>query len=153
MPFGLQGAPATFQRLMDKVIRGLEQFTAAYLDDLIIYSESWNDHLKHISEVLKCLREAGLTLKAKKCQIGMSECVYLGHIVGNSTVKPEPGKIEAVQKFPVPQTQKQVRAFLGLAGYYRRFIPNFSTIAVPLTNLTRKSNSSKILWNQQCTFA
>jgi len=119
MPFGLQGAPATFQRLMDKVIRGLEQFIAAYLDNLIIYSESWNDHLKHISEVLKCLREAGLTLKAKKCQIGMSECVYLGHIVGNSTVKPEPGKIEAVQKFPVPQTQEQVRAFLGLAGYYR----------------------------------
>ena len=80
MPFGLQRAPATFQRLMDKVVRGLEQFTAAYLDDLIIYSESWNDHLKHISEVLKCLRKAGLTMKAKKCQIGMSECVYLGHM-------------------------------------------------------------------------
>ena len=74
MPFGLQGAPATFQRLMDKVIRGLEQFIAAYLDNLIIYSESWNDHLKHISEVLKCLRGAGLTVKAKKCQIDMSEC-------------------------------------------------------------------------------
>jgi len=153
MPFGLQGAPATFQRLMDKVVRGMEQFTAAYLDDLIIYSESWEDHLNHISQVLQRLREAGLTVKAKKCQLGMRECIYLGHVVGNGTVKPEPGKIEAVQRFPVPQTKKQVRAFLGLAGYYRRFIPNFSSIAVPLTNLTKKSNSSKISWSQQCTLA
>ena len=153
MPFGLQGAPATFQRLMDKVIRGMEQFTSAYLDDLIIYSKSWEDHKKHISKVLQRLREAGLTVKAKKCQLGMTECVYLGHVVGNGTVKPEPGKIKAVQKFPIPQTKKQIREFLGLAGYYRCFISNFSSTAIPLTNLTKKSNNSKIPWSQQYTVA
>ena len=80
-------------------------------------------------------------MKAKKCQLGMTECVYLGHVVGNGSVKPESGKIEAVQKFPIPQTRRQVRAFLGLAEYYRCFIPS---IAFPLTNLTKKSNNPKI---------
>ena len=109
---------------------------------MIIYSKSWEDHKKHISEVLQHLREAGLTVKAKKCQLDMTECVYLGRVLGNGTVLPELGKIEAVQKFLIPQTKKQVRAFLGLLGYCRHLIPNFSSIVVPLTNLTKMSNDS-----------
>lgn len=146
MPFGLQGAPATFQRLMDRVLQGRGNFAAAYLDDIIIFSKTWQDHERHIREVLQCLREAGLTAKPSKCQFGMGHCSYLGHIVGGGAVRPEVGKIEAVQKTSTPQTKKQVRAFLGLAGYYRRFIPDYATIAAPLSDLTRKSSPAQVSW-------
>ena len=119
MPFGLSGAPATFQRMMDSLVCGLESFAAAYLDDLVIHSQSWVDHLQHIRHVLQRLREAGLTAKPAKCQFGMNRCVYLGHRVGGGLVQPEVGKLQAVQSFPVPTTKRQVRAFLGLVGYYR----------------------------------
>ena len=108
MPFGLQGAPATFQRMMDKLIRGMEDYTAAYLDDLVIFSGSWERHLQHIREVLDRLRAAGLAAKSKKCQFGMAQCIYLCHVVGNGLVRPEPSKIDAVMSFPIPQTKKQV---------------------------------------------
>ena len=139
MPFGLQGAPATFQRMMDSLLRGLEGHTAAYLDDIVIHSPTWDEHMQHITNVFQRLREAGLTVKPKKCQFGMSDCTYLGHIVGNGQVRPELHKIEAIRTFPQPQTKKNVRAFLGLAGYYRKFIPHFATVAAPLTDLTRRT--------------
>ena len=89
MPFGLQGAPATFQRLMDQVLKGLESYVAAYIDDLVIHSRTWGEHLAQVRSVLQRLREAGLTAKLSKCQFGMAQCVYLGHIVGNGMVQPE----------------------------------------------------------------
>ena len=153
MPFGLQGAPATFQWMMDRLLMGLEGYTVAYLDDLVIFSQSWTDHLKHLRSILLRLREAGLTVKPKKCQFGMKECVYLGHVVGNGTVKPEHGKLEAVQDFPTPETKSQVRAFLGLTGYYRRFIPDYSSIAALLTDLTRKFAPTKVVWTEACATA
>ena len=153
MPFGLQGAPATFQRLMDGVLRDLDQFSAAYLDDVIIFSETWEDHMLHLTTVFQRLREAGLTVKAKKCQFGMSHCVYLGHIVGNGTVRPEESKLAAVKSFPQPQTKKQVRTFLGLTGYYRRFIPDFSAVAAPLTDLTKKASPNAVVWTDSCKVA
>ena len=128
MPFGLQGAPATFQQMMDQLLMGLEGYTAAYLDDLVIFSQSWTDHLEHLQSILLRLREAGLTVKPKKCLFGTRECVYLGHVVGNGTVRPEHGKVEAVQDFPTPKSKSQARAFLGLTGYYHRFIPDYSSI-------------------------
>ena len=149
MPFGLQGAPATFQRLMDRVIRGLEDYTAAYLDDLIIFSETFDEHLHHIQEVLLRLRKAGLTAK-KKCFFGADSCIYLGHVVGGGVVCPELSKLDAVESFPVPKTKKDVRAFLGLAGYYRRFIPNFALVAVPLTDLTKKAAPVTVEWSKSC---
>ena len=149
MPFGLKGAPATFQRLMDRVIHGLN-FAAAYLDDLIIFSESWEDHLTHIQMVLERLRHAGLTAKARKCEFGASECVYLGHIVGSGTVRPEEDKTAAVRQFPMSETKKAVRSFLGLTGYYRRFVENYSAVAVPLTNLTKKNSPHKVVWTEAC---
>ena len=113
MPFGLNGDPASFQRMMDHVIDGLQQFAAASLDDLVVFSSTWEEHLKHLQEVLTRLREAGLTAKPSKCQLTIQQCVYLSHVVGSRTVKPEWTKIEAVQAYPIPQTKKQVRAFLS----------------------------------------
>ena len=98
-------------------------------------------------------KEAGLTAKPSKCQFAMSECTYLGHIVGGGTVKPEQDKLQAIKTFPIPRTKKQVRSFLGLTGYYRRFIPNFASIAVPLMNLTKKSEPDKVVWTTKCNKA
>jgi len=153
MPFGLQGAPATFQRLMDRLLRGLEDFTGAYLDDLVIFSSTWEEHIQRITLVLDRLRAAGLTAKPKKCKFGMKECVYLGYIVGNGVVRPEMSKIEAVMEFPTPQTKSHVRAFLGLTGYYRKFIPNYAAIAAPLTDLIRKNCPNVVKWNEECASA
>ena len=150
MPFGLQGAPATFQRLMNRVLNGLEEFSGAYLDDLIIFSRTWDEHLHHLSAVLDRIRAAGLTAKMKKCQFGTSQCLYLGHMVGGGNVSPDLSKMDAVSAMGVPKTKKQVRTFLGLTGYYRRFIPNYSSIAAPLTDLTRKSAPNQVTWKEEC---
>ena len=130
MPFGLQGAPATFQRLMDRVLQGLGEYSAAYLDD-VVYSETWEEHLQHTSAVLQRLREAGLTAKARKCNFGSRQCVYLGHLVGSGHVQPEPSKLRAVRNLTRPRTKKEIRLFLGFTGYYRRFIEDSSRIIRP----------------------
>ncbi len=153
MPFGLSGAPATFQRMMDTLLRGTENFAAAYLDDLVVYSATWEDHCRHVRQVLLRLREHGLTAKPSKCQFGMHQCVYLGHVVGGGQVRPEVGKLLAVENFPVPSTKKHVRSFLGLTGYYRRFIPDYATVAAPLTDLTRKAGPNVVVWTDSCGHA
>ena len=153
MPFGLHGAPATFQRMMDQLLNGIGDYSAAYLDDLVIYSDDWEKHLLHLRTVLGRLREAGLTAKPAKCQLGNNQCIYLGHSVGNGEIRPEATKIEAVENFPLPVTKKDVRAFLGLSGYYRRFIPDYATIALPLTDLTRKSAPNHVVWTNACDAA
>ena len=153
MPFGLSGAPATFQRLMDQVLRDLGAFTAAYLDDVIIYSSTWDEHLCHLRAVFQRLRAAGLTVKRKKCQFGTRHCNYLGHIVGEGGVRPDPQKQEAVRTFPTPQTKKDVRTFLGLSGYYRRFIQDYAAVAAKLSDLTRKSAPSRVNWTSECAEA
>ncbi len=150
VPFGLQGAPATFQKLMDRVIAGLSDFTATYLDDVIIFSETWEKHLEHVQTTLQRLREAGLTVKAKKSQFGAKYCSYLGHVVGGGVVQPGATKVQAVQEFPAAVTKKQVRTFLGLSDYYRRFIPQYAAIASPLTDLTRKAAPSDVIWTDSC---
>ena len=152
MPFGLSGAPATFQRMMDQILSGL-QFSAAYLDDLVVFSDTWEEHLKHLRNILERLKSAGLTAKLKKCQFGMAECHYLGHIVGSGVVRPEHDKIRAVRTFQVPRTKKEVRTFLGITGYYRKFIHGYATTAAPLTDLTRKSSSNLITWTEECQVA
>ena len=121
MPFGLQGAPATFQRMMDTILRGCNSYAAAYLDDVVIHSNDWEEHLTHIRSIQQSLREAGLTVKPRKCQLAMGKCSYLGHIVGDGIIQPEKSKLEAVKNYPTPTTKKRVRAFLGLTGYYRKF--------------------------------
>ncbi len=153
IPFGLQGAPATSQRLMDRLVHGLNDFSAAYIDNLVIFSTSWKDHLQHLRQVLHRLKDAELTAKPKKCQLAMKTCSYLGHIVGSGVVRPALDKVQAVQEFAIPQTKTDVRAFLGLTGYYRKFIPNYATIALPLTDLTRKTAPNQVQWDSHCEVA
>lgn len=117
MPFGLVGAPATFQRMMNDILAGLESYAAAYMDDVVIFSADWDEHLQHLKVVFGKLQESGLTVRRTKCQLGRMECTYLGHVMGQGKVKPEAVKVQAVQTFQRPRTKKEVRAFLGRAGY------------------------------------
>ncbi|XP_073681655.1 uncharacterized protein [Garra rufa] len=147
LPFGLHGAPATFQRLMDVILRPHQAYAAAYLDDVVIHSEAWEDHLDRLRRVLTELRKAGLTANPRKCHLALQEAKYLGYQVGRGLIKPQEKKVEAVRSAPKPKTKTQVRAFLGLAGYYRCFIPNFSSLAAPLTDLTRKGQPERVQWS------
>ena len=150
MPFGLVSAPATFQRLMDHVLQGLHSFSTAYLDDILIRSDTWEEHVQHLSEVFGRLREAGLHIKEKKCNFAVNSCNYLGHGVGGGEVRPMHCKVKAVKEYERPKTKKQVCAFLGLCGYYRRFMPSFSTVANSLTELTRKNKENVVKWKEAC---
>ena len=153
LPFWLHGAPATIQRMMDHLLVGCTGYAAAYLDDVVIHSTSWEDHVHNIDSILRKLREAGLTIKPNKCQFAIGQCTYLGHVVGNGEVHPETSKIQAVQDFPTPTTKKQVRAFLGLTGYYRKFIADYASLADPLADLTRKDAPNRIKWKPDCETA
>lgn len=138
------GVPAVFQRLMNNILTGLEGFAVAYMDDLVIFSQTWEDHLEHLEIVFGRLQGACLTVKKAKCQLGRREYVYLGHVVGQGRVKPETAKVEAIRKFETPKTKKDVRSFLRLAGYYRRFTPAFSETAAPLSDLTKKEAPNEV---------
>lgn len=144
MPFGLKNAPATFQRLMDLVLTGMQgNEIFVYLDDIVLYSSSLTEHAIKFEKLATRLRQANLKLQPDKCELLRKEVTYLGHIIGENGVRPDPKKIEAVQNFPVPKNAKNVKQFLGLAGYYRRFIKGFSKIAKPLTNLLKKDSDFK----------
>ena len=139
--------------MMDRLLDGSRSFANAYIDDVIIFSRTWEEHLKHLREVLTRIQEAGLTVKPKKCKFGMAQCSYLGHVVGGGEVKMEISKVKAIQEFPTPTTKKQVRSFLGIIGYYRNFIPQYATIASPITDLTRKTVPNMVKWSPACEIA
>ena len=152
LPFGLTNAPASFQRLMQHILRGLSwKICLLYLDDIIIYSKTFDEHIQHISQVFDRLREANVKLKPSKCYFAREKVEYLGHIVSSEGIQPNPNKIKAVSEYPVPQKVKDVRSFLGLATYYRRFVKDFARIARPLHNLTRKA--VKFHWDTDCQAA
>jgi hypothetical protein len=138
MPFGLRNAPATFQRLVWKILAGLEDFTGAYLDDIIIFSNSWAEHLRHLDIVFSRLQSAGLTLKRAKCVFATAVVDYLGHRIGPGKVQPRELKVQALLNFPRPTNRKQLQSYLGLAGYYRRYIPHFALLSASLTDMLRK---------------
>ncbi|CAM5100675.1 unnamed protein product [Eretmochelys imbricata] len=146
LPFGLHEAPATFQHLMDKLLRPHTSYAAAYLDDVIIHTPDWETHLGKVEAVLDTLRQAGLTANPAKCAIGLAMAKYLGYIVGRGMVMPQLNKLEAIQNWPRPNRKKQVRAFLGLVGYYRRFIPHFATRASPLTDVIKARGPDMVKW-------
>lgn len=149
MPFGLANAPSTFQRLMHAVLRGLHyEICLVYLDDIIIFSRTFEDHLAHLNDVFSRLRSANVRLKPSKCSFARSSVEYLGHVVSRDGITPDPSKIRAVKEFPVPRCTRDVRSFLGLANYYRRFIRNFATIASPLNQLTHKN--TRFNWTAAC---
>lgn len=147
MPFGLKNAPATFQRLMNAIIADL-QGTEAYIDDLIVYSRSWEEHLGQLDELFSRLETANLVVNLAKSEFAKGKVTYLGHIVGQGQVAPRQAKVECILDFPIPITKKELLRFLGMSGFYRKFCPNYSTVVLPLTNLLKKD--VKFLWNDRC---
>ena len=149
LPFGLCNTLSTFQRMMESVLRDLNwKVCVIYLDDIIVFSKTFEEHLEHLSAVLDRFREANIRLKPSKCTFGQSKVTYLGHIISRDGIRPDPEKVRLLQEFPVPRTVKHVRSFLGLAGYYRRFVQDFEKIASPLNALTRKT--SVFSWDSRC---
>jgi hypothetical protein len=149
MPFGLKNATSTFTRTMYEVFKDLgDSFLKVFVDDLNIHSESWEDHLQHLEVVLSRLREVNLRLNPNKCCFAAKSIVFLGHVVNKEGTKPDPSKIDAVLHFPTPKTVTNVRSFLGLTGYYRKYLREYSRIASPLFELTKKDMA--FVWDQNC---
>ncbi|GJX18109.1 putative reverse transcriptase domain-containing protein [Tanacetum coccineum] len=145
MPFGLTNAPAVFMDLMNRVCKPyLDKFVIVFIDDILIYSKTKEDHEVHLGLVLELLRKEKLYAKFSKCEFWLQEVHFLGHVVNQSGIHVDPSKIEAVKNWKTPTTPSEIRSFLGLAGYYRRFIANFSKISKPLTSLTQKNQ--KYVW-------
>jgi hypothetical protein len=147
LPFGLTGAPSAFQRTMDYILMDTPH-SMVYIDDVIVFSESFAQHLVDLENVFKRIRQANLKLKPQKCAWAKPEVKFLGHVVSNKGIKPDPENTEKVQSFPTPKTVKHIQQFLGLASYYRRFIKDFAKIAEPLHKLLKKSE--KFRWTEKC---
>lgn len=144
MPFGLCNAPQTMCRLMDIVIPyELKSSVFVYLDDLLILSKNFDEHLEHLSKVSLQLKNAGLTVNMKKSSFAIKEVQYLGYVVGNGSLKVDPGKVKAITEFPIPKSVRQLRQFLGMTGWYRRFINYYATQTFHLTELLSKKKSFK----------
>ncbi|KAL0537248.1 hypothetical protein IC582_026223 [Cucumis melo] len=149
MSFGLTNAPAVFMDLMNRVFREfLDTFVIVFIDDILIYSKTEAEHEEHLRMVLQTLRDNKLYAKFLKCEFWLKQVSFLGHVVSKAGVSVDPAKIEAVTGWTRPSTVSEVRSFLGLAGYYRRFVENFSRIATPLTQLTRKG--ALFVWSKAC---
>ena len=139
MPFGLTNAPSTFMRLMNEVLRAfIGRFVVVYFDDILIYSKSLEDHLDHLRAVFNALRDARLFGNLEKCTFCTNRVAFLGYVVTSQGIEVDPAKIEAIENWPQPKMVTQVRSFLGLAGFYRRFVKDFGSIAAPLNELTKK---------------
>jgi len=149
MPFGLCNAPSTFQRLMDVVLGGDRwDFCMVYLDDIIIYSSTFDDHVAHLKKIFDKLRIAGMKMKAVKCRFGLKEVPFLGHVVSAEGIRPNPDKIQAITDWPVPENKQHLASFLGFIQYYRRFIYNFAEKASPLMDMKR--GKVEYQWNEKC---
>ena len=147
MPFGMKSASATFQRMINYVINDLD-FCGAYIDDLIVCSDTWEDHVNHIRELFICLAKANLTVNLAKSQFCHATVHYLGYTVGQGQVKPIQAKVDCILNFPRPKNRKELMRYLGMIGFYRKFCANFATVVQPLTNLLRKD--IPFVWNNQC---
>jgi len=152
MPFGLKNATSTFTRTMSSVFKEMgNKFLKVFVDDLNIHSENWEDHRRHLGAALSRLTEVNLKLNPSKCCFATKSIVFLGHVVSRAGTKPDPGKIDVVLRFPELNTITNVRSFLGLIGYYRKYIRKYSRLASPLFELTKKD--VPFVWNQDCQWA
>jgi len=149
MPFGVTNAPTIFMDYMNRIFQPyLDQFVVVFIDDILIYYESWEEHSEHLRVVLEILREHQLYRKLSKCEFWLDEVQFLGHVISTQGIVVDPTKIEMVVKWERPQTVTEVRSFLGLAGYYRRFGEGFSKRVSLLTQLTRKDQPFP--WTDEC---
>ena len=149
MPFGLTNAPAVFMDLMNRIFRTyLDQFVVVFIDDILIYSRDETEHAEHLRIVLQTLRDKQLYAKFSKCEFWLREVSFLGHVVSASGIWVDPSKISAILDWKPPRNVSEVRSFLGLAGYYRRFVKGFSMIATPMTRLLQKD--VKFEWSEKC---
>jgi hypothetical protein len=147
--FGLTNAPAYFMNLMNKVFMDeLDKFVVVFINDILIYSSTAEEHEQHLRVVLEKLRQNQLYAKFSKCDFWLEEVAFLGHVLTSEGITVDPAKIEAVKEWEQPRNVTDIRSFLGLAGYYRRFIENFSKIAKPMTNLLKKTNEFE--WTPEC---
>jgi transposase InsO family protein len=152
MPFGLKSGPGIFQRLMDKILgRYKWQIALVYIDDIIIYSKSFDDHLRDVETILSLVGKSGITLSPKKCHLGYQSLTALGHTISNLGIGTADGTVRAVTEFPKPSNKKELQRFLGLCVYYRRFVKDFSKIALPLYHLTKED--AKYIWDDPCETA
>ena len=149
VPFGLKNSPVIFQSVMESALRGLNYKSAlVYVDDIIAFSKDFDSHLQNLTEIFDHLRAANLKMKPSKCRFAVKKVVYLGHVISKDGVSTDPEKVRLVREFPVPKSQKDVRSFLGLANYYRKFIKDFSAIAAPLNALLSKDTNFE--WTLDC---
>src|SRR5437016_1370401 len=155
MPFGLKNAPPTFQRMMNELFMDyLYDWMVVYINDILIYSKTFEEHMEHLKIVFNILRKANLMMKLKKCKFLEQNIEFLGHIVGKDGIKVDPAKIEKVKDLKIPTTVREVRSILGLCSYYRKFVKDFSKIAKPLNELLKKNKDNeernpKIEWNEE----
>ena len=150
MSFGLRNAPATFQRLMNRVVAGLTG-CAVYLDDVVIYADTWEEHLSRIQALFERLAAGRLTINLAKCEFAQATVTYLGKMVGQGEVRPVRAKVVAIDAFPPPTTKKELMRFLGMIGYYRSFCNNFSTVVAPLTDMLKAK--AVYVWSTRCQHA
>ena len=146
MPFGLKNAPSHFQRVMEKVLQPVNDCASVYIDDIVVFSNTWKDHITHLSRVLDCIRQAGLTAKATKCSFGKAKIEYLGHIIGSGTLVVPKQRITALAEYKRPVTKKTLRSFLGCISYYRKFIPQYADMSALLTPSTSVSAPKAVVW-------
>ncbi|XP_049511412.1 uncharacterized protein LOC125939922 [Dermacentor silvarum] len=148
MPFGIKTASAVFTRLMRILLQGIPN-VVHYIDDVLIATMTWREHIETLHCLLNRVREAGLTIKPQKCEVGVRSIVFLGHQLGGGTIQPIESTIAKIARAPRPETKKQLRSFLGLAGYYRDLIPHYAEKAQPLTEMTKKMEKNKVSWNAE----
>jgi len=149
MPFGLNNAPATYQRCIDVVLLGLKGIAClVYLDDIICFSASMEEHAEKLRDIFERLEQANFKIQPEKCVFATDTVEYLGHICTPLGIRPDPKKVTAIEEYPVPKTVRDIPAFIGLAGYYRRHVPNFAGLAKPLTTLTKKD--VPFVWTPEC---
>ena len=149
MPFGVTNAPGVFIDYMNRIFHPyLDRFVVVFIDDILVYSKTWVEHEEHLRVVLQTLRDRRLYAKLSKCEFWLEKVSFLGHVIFSEGIAVDPSKVEVVMRWESPKSVFEIRSFLGLAGYYRRFIEGFSKLALPLTKLTRKGQA--FVWGAEC---